>query len=103
MPIAGSCSSEPGNSTAATTGKAADEGSAITVRSLAFSSRSPATRISRPPPSAASSVTVAPKWRSRRSLWSRVACISMTPLLPGAARPASRTALFTWAEATGIS
>jgi hypothetical protein len=36
-----------------------------------------------------------------RSVWSRVATGSMTVVRPGVLRPASSTADFTWAEATG--
>ena len=48
-------------------------------------------------------VTSAPKWRSMRSVWSRVASGSMIVVSPGALRPASRTADFTWADGTGSS
>ena len=49
-----------------------------------------------------STVTVAPKWRSIRAVWSRVGAGSITVVRPGADRPAKMTADFTWAEATGI-
>ena len=38
-----------------------------------------------------------------RSVWSRVSAGWMTVVLPSANMPASRTALFTWALATGMS
>ena len=44
----------------------------------------------------------APKARSIRSLWSRLWAGSITVVGPSAVRPASRIALFTWAEATGV-
>ena len=45
--------------------------------------------------------TVAPKWRSIRSVWSRVGCGSITVVAPGVLSPASSTADLTWAEGTG--
>ena len=45
--------------------------------------------------------TVAPKWRSMFSVWSRVRSGSMIRVVPRAQSPASRQADFTWAEATG--
>ena len=50
---------------------------------------------------AALTVTLAPKWRSMFSEWSRVGSGSSTSVMPRAFRPASRMADFTWAEATG--
>ena len=47
-------------------------------------------------------VSSAPKARSMRSLWSRLWAGSITVVGPVAVRPASRMALFTWAEATGV-
>ena len=45
--------------------------------------------------------TVAPKWRSMFSVWSRVGSGSVTRVVPRAQSPASRQADFTCAEATG--
>ena len=50
---------------------------------------------------ASSTCTVAPKWRSMFSVWSRVASGSSTRVMPGAFRPHSSTADFTWADGTG--
>ena len=50
---------------------------------------------------AVSTVTVAPKWRSMFSVWSRVASGSSTRVMPGAFRPHSSTADFTCADGTG--
>ncbi len=44
----------------------------------------------RPPAASGSIVTVAPKCPSMRSVWSRVACGSMTVVSPGVLRPASK-------------
>ena len=88
--------SDPGTIEAATIQKPADDGSPGTSISRARSSASP--RIDTTSPSTVSS---APKPRSIRSLWSRVGTLSMTRVMPGVLRPASSTADFTWAEATG--
>ncbi len=45
--------------------------------------------------------TVAPKWRSMFSVWSRVGSGSITLVSPGALKPASRMADFTCADGTG--
>src|SRR3546814_11356484 len=50
-----------------------------------------------------SALTSAPKWRSRFSVWSRVGSGSITVVMPGVFRAASRIADFTCAEATGNS
>ena len=47
--------------------------------------------------------TATPKAGSRRSVWSRLGLGSRTVVTPSACRPASRTAVFTWALATGSS
>ena len=49
----------------------------------------------------ARSSTAAPKWRSMRSVWSRVGCGSMTVVSPGVLSPASSTADLTCADGTG--
>ena len=92
----------PGRMAAATTAKAADEGSPGTTRSRPLSSGQPTTVMRLPPPSARRhAATSAPKWRSMRSVWSRVGSGSITVVSPAVLRPASRMALFTCAEATG--
>ncbi len=93
--------SEPGSSSAATIGNAAEEGSPGTTRSAALSSTSPRSVIRRWPSAVVTPVTMAPKWRSIRSVWSRVASGSTTVVSPGAFKPASRIADFTCAEGTG--
>ncbi len=92
--------SDPGTIDAATIQKPADEGSPGTVMSCGFSSASPWIAISLPS-GVSSTVSSAPKPRSMRSLWSRVGTGSMTRVMPGVLRPASSTADFTCAEATG--
>ncbi len=93
---------DPDTSRLATIGNAADEGSPGTTISFAISSGCPCSRTTRPaPPRVGSTERVAPKCRSMFSLWSRVAAGSSTRVIPGAFRPHSNTALFTWAEATG--
>jgi hypothetical protein len=47
--------------------------------------------------------TGTPRARSIRSVWSRVAIVSRTVVLPSARRPASRIADFTCALGTGVS
>ena len=44
----------------------------------------------------------APKCLSISSVWSRLASVSITVVMPGAASPASSTADLIWAEATGV-
>jgi len=64
--------------------------------------RSPPETLIRPPPLPSGSLTTSiPKARSMRSVWSRVASRSITSAPPSACRPASSTADFTCAEATG--
>ncbi len=92
---------EPGTSSAATIGKAAEDGSPGTSTGAATSSGWPSSRITRPCSGVSCTETVAPKWRSMFSVWSRVGSRSTTRVVPAAHRPASRQALFTWAEATG--
>ena len=100
MPTASIRSREPGTSRAAVSAKAAEEGSPGTPMGAPRSSGWPCRRMIRPAP-AGSTSTIAPKWRSMFSLWSRVAWGSSTVVWPRALRPASRMADFTWAEATG--
>ena len=70
--------------------------------SRALSSGQPTTVMRLPrPPSTGATRTSAPKWRSMRSVWSRVASGSITVVSPAVLRPASRMQLFTCAEATG--
>ena len=93
--------SDPGTSSAATTKKAADEGSPGTSMVWGLSSASPTSWIVRVPSGATSTDSCAPKPFSMRSEWSRVGTGSITVVMPGVLSPASSTALFTWAEATG--
>ena len=58
-------------------------------------------RIVRTPSASVSTSSCAPNPRSIRSEWSRVGTGSITVVMPGVLRPASRIALFTCAEATG--
>ncbi len=94
--------SEPGTMRAATSGKAADEGSAGTMTAAGVNSGSPRNVIRRPAAPSASTRTSAPKCASRCSVWSRLASLSITTVSPGAARPASRTADLICAEGTGV-
>ena len=59
--------------------------------------------MAREPSLRSATATSAPKWRSMRSVWSRVACASMTVVAPAACRPASSTADLIWAEGTGVA
>ena len=54
-------------------------------------------------PSCSAAATSAPKWRSMRSVWSRVGCASITVVAPAACSPASSTADLIWAEGTGVA
>ncbi len=103
MPTAGKVTSEPGTRRAATTGKAAEEGSAGTRTFCPVRSGWPLTLIARPPLPSSSTFTFAPKPVSIFSVWSRVASCSITVVVPGVLSPASRIADLTWAEATGSS
>ena len=93
--------SEPGTISAATSGKAAEDGSPGTVTSaglqLGLAVERDAARHARRRLDA----TLGAESRSMRSVWSRVASGSITVVTPGALRPASSTADFTCAEATG--
>ena len=90
----------PGTSVAATMKKAAEEGSPGTVTSQGFNSASPWMAMTVSPFSTPTS-RLAPKPASIRSVWSRVGTGSITRVMPGVLRPASSTALFTCALATG--
>ena len=68
MPTPSTITSEPGTISAATSGKAAEDGSPGTRIGAAVSSGKPSTVIRRPPPSAGSVDTAAPKWRNIRSV-----------------------------------
>ncbi len=92
---------EPGNSSAATAGKAAEDGSPGIARSAAMSSGWPRTVMRLPPSFVGDDATLAPKCRIRFSVWSRVGRFSMTVVSPGALSPASRIADFTCADGTG--
>ena len=93
--------SEPSTSSAATSGKAAEDGSAGTSTWVGVNSHSPVTRTAWMPCGPSSTATSQPKARSMFSVWSRVRTGSSTVVCPGADSPASSTADFTWAEATG--
>ena len=94
-------SSLPGTISAATMKNAAELGSPGTSITCGFSSASPTIRIVRVPCESTSTVRSAPNPRSIRSEWSRVGTGSITVVMPGVLRPASRTALLTCALATG--
>ena len=95
--------SEPGVISAATNGKAAEDGSAGTTTGAGVNSGWPAARCGGRGCRTASTPTSAPKCLSSFSVWSRVASFSTTVVAPGAARPASSTADLSWAEGTGAS
>ena len=65
--------SEPGTISAAAVRNAAELGSPGTLTVRPSSSASPATVMAREPSLRSATVTSAPKWRSMRSVWSRVA------------------------------
>ena len=78
--------------------KAADEKSPGTSMRAA-SSRAGGCSVALPP----RATTSTPKLCSIRSVWSRVTAGSTTVVAPSAYRPASSSADFTWALATGIA
>ncbi len=96
--------SEPGTISAATSGKGGRGGVGrhddLGAAQLRLARRA---RCARPPAPVRSTRTVAPKWRSMRSVWSRVASRSITVVTPGELSPASSTADLIWAEAAGVS
>src|SRR6185437_10315920 len=81
--------SDPGVSSAAISGKAAEDGSAGTTIGAGANSGWPVSVIRRPFAPSSSTRTAAPKWLSIFSVWSRVASRSTTTVSPGAERPAS--------------
>lgn len=93
--------SDPGVISAATIGKAADDGSHGTVISCGASVAGPVSEMTRAPSASISTEMSAPKPASMRSVWSRVATGSITVVCPGVLRPARSTADFTCAEGTG--
>ncbi len=93
--------SEPGTRSAATSGKAVEDGSPGTSITWPVSLPRPSRRIVRTPSASVSTVRFAPKPCSIFSVWSRVITGSMTVVMPGVLRPARRTADFTCAEAIG--
>ena len=93
--------SEPGVISAATIGKAAEDGSPGTSMAWAFSSGRPLRRMMRAPCSSIVTEISVPKPASIFSVWSRVAMGSITTVSPGVLRPASSTADFTCAEGIG--
>ena len=84
---------QPGRSAAAAIQKAADEKSPGIASSMGRSGWCDG-RTTTPSPVAPTSVPIA---RKSRSVWSRVGVASTTVVGPLAERPASRSALFTWA------
>ena len=93
--------SDPGTISAATSGKAAEDGSPGTTIGAAVEL---GLALDRDPPTAAAlglARTVAPKWRSMRSVWSRVGSARSPWLTPGVLSPASSTADLTCADGTG--
>ena len=100
--------SEPGVTSAATSGNAAEDGSAGTTIGRGTSSGWPTSVMRRPCAPCGSTRktsvrTWAPKWLSIFSVWSRVASPSITTVSPGAERPAMSAADFTCADGTGGS
>ena len=87
---------DPGRLAAATIQKAAEEISAGTVKLWATGRAGPQV-----PTVSPSTVQGTPKWRNRRSVWSRVAAGWRTVVVPSANMPANRMALLTWALAMG--
>ena len=90
--------SESGRINAATTRKAALDTSPGTAMWTASRRARPRTLTDRPERS-----TGTPKAGSRRSVWSRLGAGSLTVVTPSASSPASSTAVFTCALATGRS
>ena len=88
---------------AATSQKAAADGSAGTVSAMALTLAGPASRTTCRPRSSIVAVTSTPRARSMRSVWSRVATVSVTLVSPSAASAASRIADLTCALGTGVS
>ena len=95
--------SEPGTISAATSGNAAEDGSDGTAIGAPVRVGWPRRAILRPCRPSGSTLTSAPKWRSMRSVWSRVASRSTTVVTPGELRPASSTADLICADAAGVS
>ena len=85
---------------AAAMGKAAEDGSPGTTILRPRISGWPVSDTARPS-LVCSTFSVAPKPFSISSVWSRVGSGSITVVMPGVLRPASRMADFTCAEATG--
>ena len=83
-------------------GNAADEGSAGTRTSAPCNSGFPDREILRPWLPSALGRYLPPKCLSIRSVWSRLASVPITVVIPGAASPASSTADLICAEATGV-
>ena len=92
--------SAPGVIAPATSQKAAELISPGTTTDWPFSWAPGRTTTSVPP--GPPTLRSAPKARSMRSLWSRDWAGSITVVGPSAVSAASRIALFTWAEATGV-
>ena len=67
IPTPSTVTSDPGTISAATSGKAAEDGSPGTMIGAAVISGKPST-VTRRPPSSGSVETAAPKWRSIRSV-----------------------------------
>jgi len=88
---------DPGMAAAAAAQTAAEEGSPGTRRrdAAAVTRCPPGTRTRSP-----STSHVKPNNGNARSVWSRVAAVSTTVVVPEANRPASMTALLTWALGT---
>ena len=93
--------SEPGTISAATIGKAAEEGSPGTTIVRPVSFPWPCSLMCRTPSRSVSTSISAPKPASIFSVWSRVITGSITVVTPGVLSPANSTADFTCAEAIG--
>ena len=88
--------SEPSTIRAATIGNAADDGSAGTTTPAPCNSGCPDSSILRPWLPSGVETICAPKCFSISSVWSRLASVSITVVIPGAASPASSTADLIW-------
>jgi hypothetical protein len=96
----GTVMSDPSTISAAQVGKAAEDGSRGTATVWGRNSGRPV-RVMTLPSAVFSTTSSAPNPTSIRSEWSRVGSFSITTVCPGAFSPASSTADFTCAEATG--
>ena len=102
VPTPRSVRSASGWMAAATSQKAAADGSPGTCSSIAATAEPPSISTTAPVAPSIQLRTAMPRARSMRSVWSRVATASWTLVVPLALSPASRIADFTWADGTGV-